>query len=315
VFLMGLVGGSAAWAQTMPAIYLNAREEATLPDSATHYRLVDLSDGGTGGFAMREFSLTGVLLLRGTLSMVDPAVRNGLFTWYYPDGSQARQTHFLDNTMDGIYLAWHRDGRVSHRGEYSRGQRTGRWLSVHRNGQKRSEGRYVQGDLHGEWRYYYNTGQLSAIERLNRGQSLDLRFFNPDGSPWNGPVVRRQAPEFPGGQAALLQFLKRNTQYPKTTRRQNITGTVLVSYTVDESGHVTHVQVVKSLAPEADNEARRLVASLPAFLPGREYNVPIAMTFTLPIQFAPSISLFGGASRKRPALPVEACSNCADEVL
>lgn len=302
----------AARAQSMPAVYLNARDEATIPDSATHYRLVDLRAEESAGYTMREYSLTGVLQVSGTLSSIEPVVRQGLFTWYHPSGSRAQQVQFLHNTMTGMYLAWYEDGRVRLRGEYSQGQRVGRWLSVHRNGQKRSEGSYLAGEPHGQWRYYYNTGQLSAEEELNHGQSVGLRFYNPDGSAWSGLVVRRQMPAFPGGQAALLQYLARNTHYPKLARRKKITGSVHVSYTVDESGHITQVQVVKSLAPEVDNEARRVVASLPTFLPGREYNVPTAMTFTLPIHFAPAFSLFGGEARRAQALPTEACPTCTE---
>lgn len=292
----------AGKSQSLPAVYLNDQDQPTVPDSATHYRLVDRKNELLGTYAMREYALSGTLLLKGTLSSIDPPVRNGLLTWYHPDGSKAAQVHYRDDEADGLYLGWYEDGRVHQRGDYSNGQRVGRWISVHRNGQKRSEGRYNAGRAVGEWHYYFDTGELSAIEMPDRqGKPLALAFFNKDGSPYMGRVQTRELPRFPGGNTALLSFVARNTNYPRNIRRKGITGSVYVSYTVGEDGRVSQVRVVQGLAPEADQEARRVVASIPAFEPGREYNLPTSMTFTIPIYFAPSFSLASGL--KPPQIP------------
>lgn len=304
---------AATFAQSMPAVYLNERDEESIPDSATHYRLIDRKNELLGTYAMREYSLTGALLLRGTLASIEPVVRSGLLTWYHPNGNKAAQVHYRADEADGVYVAWYEDGQVSQRGEYTQGQRVGSWISVHRNGQKRSKGNYAAGQPTGEWRYYYDTGQLSAIELLSRERGPALAFFNEDASPYVGKLHKRQLPEFPGGETAMLSFVARNTQYPKNTRRKGITGSVFVRYTVNEAGRVELVEVVRGLAPEADQEARRVVASLPAFQPGREYNVPTAMTFTVPIQFSPTFSLLSGV-RPPQEPPTEARAATPDEL-
>ncbi|UOG74034.1 TonB family protein [Hymenobacter tibetensis] len=297
----------------MPAIYLNDQNVEAVPDSATHYRLIDHKNELLGTYAMREYSLSGTLLLRGTLSSIDPLIRSGVLTWYHPNGSKAAQVHYRSDEADGIYVAWYEDGRVSQRGEYAQGQRVGSWISVHRNGQKRSKGTYTMGQPTGEWRYYYDTGQLSAIELLSREKGPALAFFNEDASPYVGRLRKRQLPQFPGGEEALLNFVAHNTIYPKNTRRKGITGKVYVRYTVGEDGRVGQVAVVRGLAPEADQEARRVVASLPVFEPGREYNVPTAMTFTVPIHFAPNFSLLSGI-RPPQVPPTEAQAANPDEL-
>lgn len=296
-------------AQTLPAVYLNARDEETVPDSATHYRVVDwLSDTE---FGVREYSLVGTLLLRGTLTTIEPPVRNGAFTWLYPTGAKASEVHFRDNKAQGLFVAWYEDGRVRSRGEYELGQRVGPWLSVHRNGQKRSEGRYQKGEPHGEWRYYHDNGQLSAIERLYTGRTLSLTYYLPDGAALAGTSQKRQPPKFPGGETALLRHIAQATVYPKEARRRNLTGQVFVNYTVGEDGRVGDVRVVRGLSPELDNEARRVVAGLPTFRPGREYNLPTAMTFTLAINFTPSLTLFGNTLPPQ-GLPTEARASNPD---
>lgn len=303
IVLCGMLAAAplATSAQSMPAIYLNSRDVATVPDSATHYRVIERRNELLGTYTMREYSISGTLLLRGTLASLDPVIRTGLLTWYHPNGAKSAQVHYRDDEADGVFVAWYEDGRVSQRGEYENGQRVGAWVSVHRNGQRRSKGSYTAGRPTGEWRYFYDTGQLSAIELLDREKGRALAFFNEDGSPYVGKLQTRQLPQFAGGDEALLNFVARNTIYPKNTRRKGITGKVYVSYTVGEDGSVGQVRVVQGLAPEADMEARRLVASLPAFLPGREYNVPTAMTFTVPIHFSPSFSLLSGV--RPPQVP------------
>ncbi|OWP63949.1 hypothetical protein CDA63_06980 [Hymenobacter amundsenii] len=295
LLLFALSAARPGRGQTLPAIYLNDQHQPTVPDSATHYRLIDRKNELLGTYAMREFSLTGGLLLKGTLTSIDPPVRVGLLTWYHPDGSKAAQVHYRNDEADGLYLGWYEDGRVSQRGDYADGQRVGRWLSVHRNGQKRSEGHYHAGRPVGEWRYYYDSGELSAIEMPDRqGKPLALAFFNKDGSPYMQRVRPRELPRFPGGEAALLSFVTRNTSYPREVRSRGIVGNVLVSYRVGEDGRVSQVRVVQGLAAEADREAQRVVASLPPFEAGREYNLPTAMTFTIPIYFGPGFSLAAG---------------------
>ncbi|WP_400193703.1 TonB family protein [Hymenobacter sp. B81] len=309
LLLVLLLGGAfQVAAQSLPAVYLNERDEETVPDSASHYRVVDRRPEAGGLLPMREYTLNGTLLLRGFLTPQEPPVRTGLFTWYHPNGAKASQVHFQNDEVDGLFVAWYEDGRVRERGEYHDGQRTGRWLSVHRNGQKRSEGRYVASRPLGEWRYYYDSGQLAAVENIERGLPTALTFYNPNGTRFDGLLKRREAPEFPGGEAALLEYLRTHTEYPKEARRKGITGKVYVSYTVGEDGRVGQVRIVNGLSADVDKEALRVVRSLPRFTPGREYNVPTAFTYTVPIYFAPDFRLFGGP-KPAPVPPVEARAN------
>src|SRR5690349_18889774 len=78
--------------QSMPAVYLNARDEEVIPDSATHYRIIDRKT--EAGYTVRDYALNGVLLLRGNFISTDPPLRSGLFTWFHPNGAKASQVHF-----------------------------------------------------------------------------------------------------------------------------------------------------------------------------------------------------------------------------
>ena len=62
-------------------------------------------------------------------------------------------------------------------------------------------------------------------------------------------------------------------------------GIVVLRFVVQKDGTVGNVQVTKSLTPETDREAERVVKSLKKFLPARQDGRPVAVWFTLPIRF------------------------------
>lgn len=75
------------------------------------------------------------------------------------------------------------------------------------------------------------------------------------------------APQFPGGNTALQQFLSENIIYPEDAKNQQIEGTVIIQMRISESGKVSHVKVKTKVHPSLDAEAVRLVNSMPDWEP------------------------------------------------
>ena len=73
--------------------------------------------------------------------------------------------------------------------------------------------------------------------------------------------VVEQMPSFPGGQAALLEYLSKNIKYPVVAEENGIQGRVIVTFVVERDGSITDVRVVKSVDPSLDKEAQRVVKS------------------------------------------------------
>lgn len=92
-------------------------------------------------------------------------------------------------------------------------------------------------------------------------------------------------PEFAGGQQALIRYLQKNLHYPPTALREQVEGKVFVSFTVDNQGAITDVQVVKGLGYGTDEEAARVIRGMPRWEPGRQNNQPVSVRYTLPISF------------------------------
>lgn len=92
-------------------------------------------------------------------------------------------------------------------------------------------------------------------------------------------------PLFPGGQQKLNEFINSNLKYPEGSKQNKIQGKVIVSFVVTSTGTVEHSKVTRSLDPECDKEALRVVNSIPFFIPGRQNGVNACVNYTIPVTF------------------------------
>ena len=98
-------------------------------------------------------------------------------------------------------------------------------------------------------------------------------------------MVVEQMPEFPGGLAALKEFVRVNLQYPKAALEKGLEGKVYVNFMVTKNGAVSDVKVAKSVDPLLDKEATRIVTSMPKWNPGKQNGETVEVLYTLPIDF------------------------------
>ena len=116
-----------------------------------------------------------------------------------------------------------------------------------------------------------------------QAQTTDSTQTESDGiSVFN--LVEKQ-PEFPGGEQALLDYIGSNVHYPKKARKKNIQGTVYISFIVEKDGKVSTVRVLRGIGGGCDEEAVRVVSSMPAWKPGYQRGKPVRVQFNLPIRF------------------------------
>ena len=101
-------------------------------------------------------------------------------------------------------------------------------------------------------------------------------------------TIVEEMPEFPGGQAALFKFLAEKTKYPAMARENGIEGTVYVGFVVLEDGSISNVQVKRGLpggGAGCDEEAIRVVQTMPKWKPGKQRGKSVKVAYTLPFKF------------------------------
>lgn len=98
-------------------------------------------------------------------------------------------------------------------------------------------------------------------------------------------TIPEQMPVFPGGESALLAYVAQHLKYPEQAKKDRVEGVVLLRFVVLENGRIGKVQIIKSLESHCDAEAKRVVKSLPRFIPGKQQGKAVRVWYTLPIRF------------------------------
>ncbi|MBQ0158641.1 MAG: energy transducer TonB [Bacteroidales bacterium] len=98
--------------------------------------------------------------------------------------------------------------------------------------------------------------------------------------------VAETFPEYPGGETALLQYLRDNIRYPKEAYDNGIEGRVIVSFLVVKDGSVQQITVMRSPDESLSREAVRVVSGMPHWKPGTRNGKPVDVRYTLPVTFA-----------------------------
>ncbi|MBK6620486.1 MAG: TonB family protein [Saprospirales bacterium] len=103
--------------------------------------------------------------------------------------------------------------------------------------------------------------------------------------------------DFPGDNTArsdcankkLMEFIYANIQYPAIARENNVEGTVVVQFVVDQQGRITDAKVVRDIGAQCGEEALRIVEmmnSMPEkWTPGKQRGRPVKVLFMLPVKF------------------------------
>ena len=95
----------------------------------------------------------------------------------------------------------------------------------------------------------------------------------------------KDAPEFPGGTKAMMEYLKTNMRYPQIAKENGIQGRVILQFVVDETGKVTDPKILRGVDPALDLEAIRLVEAMPQWTPGKQDGKAVAVRYTVPVSF------------------------------
>ncbi|MBP5573077.1 MAG: energy transducer TonB [Bacteroidales bacterium] len=97
--------------------------------------------------------------------------------------------------------------------------------------------------------------------------------------------IVEEMPDFPGGTAKLAEYLQKNIKYPQMARESGIQGRVFVNFVVEPDGSVSNVKVLRSLGGGCDEEAMRVVKSMPKWKPGKQRGKAVRVSYILPVNF------------------------------
>lgn len=95
------------------------------------------------------------------------------------------------------------------------------------------------------------------------------------------------APQFPGGDAALYEFLYSNINYSQTAIQNNYQGVVYASFVIDEKGDVSQIKIVRGIegAEDLDRSVIQAIRKMPKWIPGKNGDKNVAVRQSIPVKF------------------------------
>jgi len=139
----------------------------------------------------------------------------------------------------------------------------------------------------------------------NDANVKDVEIFNPEDTPSDsvpefvytppeeedGVVedvpfrVVEDPPEYPGGEAALMQYLISSVRYTQMAKEANIQGTIYVSFVIEKDGSVSNVRLLRGLGAGLDEIALEAVHNMLKWSPGKQRGIPVRVEMSVPFKF------------------------------
>ena len=98
--------------------------------------------------------------------------------------------------------------------------------------------------------------------------------------------VTETMPQFPGGQGVLMKYLAANIKYPASAVKAKKQGRVIVTFIIQKDGSVAKARIARSVDPELDAEALRIVKAMPNWTPGTQDGKPVNVKYIIPVNFS-----------------------------
>lgn len=98
-------------------------------------------------------------------------------------------------------------------------------------------------------------------------------------------TIVEEMPDFPGGMAKLGEYLAKNIKYPQMAREAGIQGKVFINFVVEKDGSIADVKVMRGIGGGCDEEAIRVVKSMPKWKPGKQRGKAVRVSYNLPVNF------------------------------
>ena len=265
-------------------MYFNNSWEQTTKDEARYYRIIKMDLSGDLIFHVSDYYLSGQVQMTGSYKSIRPDDREGVFIWYYPDGQKQQECEYKNNTLHGLFQEWYEDGQIKTRQSFYEGLPDGPMKTWREDGILQLDVQYSKGEKHGSFISYYKNGKIARKELYEHGHFIEGQCYTPDGNSTEFfPYI--VLPTFNGGPSALRKFIVKELNYPKKAEKEGREATILVIFTVDESGHISDPRVFHGDASYFNEEALRIVNSFPNWIPGKIDGFPAPLQATVQIDF------------------------------
>ena len=238
--------------------------------------------------------------------------RTGKHTWFWKNGQKMQEGMREKGDKVGIWTHWYEDGTKESEYEYFEPEDTPKskqkgyhminfWnkegVQTVKNGTgnyffKYEDGDEVMGEMvnynkEGLWKGFRKNGNKWYAEIYKEGELVQGESWDEEGNRYTYISMYERA-EYPGGQQAIAQLIKKNFKVPEYATKRGIEGLIKVYFKVNKEGNVEGIDVSKSLCEPCDQEAIRIVKMMEQWKPGKKrgqyYVAPHSLPFRIRLE-------------------------------
>jgi TonB family protein len=144
-----------------------------------------------------------------------------------------------------------------------------------------------------DFKYGKNDRNLTASRSQAKIAASETLYQATDSKPDTNIFISVEVmPEFPGGDSALQQFINDSLRYPAMARSVDTEKKVYLAFVINVDGSITNIQIRRGIGGGYDEEAIRLVRSMPNWLPGLQRGIPVRVLYWFELTFGPKPGVF-----------------------
>lgn len=300
-------------------------KEVAIKDSADFIRVIQEPDSGDVNFPLQEFYANGKRKTLGRVSSFEPRlVLEGAILRYNKLGKRISVTTYERGAPIGIGYHYFGDGTLNEKIEYVKysaavNQMVG--IDAEMNGgifnqgnkliyladslgvvhinegnghlkqvtrlakenERIEEGDYKDGVKNGIWLGEETGNGLTYTETYEMGKLISGESMK-NGEKYTYKSTM-EPPQFKGGALAWSNYIKNTLKYPADAVRMGVMGVVLTNFTVDKDGTISDIDIVRSVYPSLDEEAKRVLLRSPKWVPAKMRGVPVRIRFNQPFNY------------------------------
>ncbi|MEE1946577.1 TonB family protein [Pedobacter sp. KR3-3] len=225
------------------------------------------------------------ILTKTTYADVALTIRNGSYI-EYKHGRPSLKGMYANNLRTGVFINYDTLGKATETRSFVNDLLNGPYYLYSNNGTVVKTGIYKNDKKIGDWFTYYDDGKLAMNEKYDDDSKLvNALYLDSLGNKTTREMIE-MPPSFPGGVDKFYQFLGEKIRYPSVAAYRGITGTVIVSFVITETGKLENIKIGQSLEPSLDEEALRVVRLSPKWIPGKMGGKIVRVNYTIPIKFS-----------------------------
>jgi antitoxin component YwqK of YwqJK toxin-antitoxin module len=283
-------------------IYLDSLWKETTKEDHIYYRIIKDYNLEKEEYTFEDYFKSGKIQMRGKSESKDYLTKKGEFNFYFENGTLKKTIFYENGRPKGPYLEWYDNGQKCMEAEYITDDKNltsdlkiqnywnkkniqkvidGNGELEEKSAQENASGKIKNGLKDGVWTGENKNFNITYTEtyldgKLKNGVSIDsLKMEHPYTELFLQPRPMKGLQHF-------YKYIGKKFNIPKNS--SNINGKIILGFTIDKDGSIADLKIIKSINPDLDEEAKRLVSEYPDWSCGVFRGVKIKTSYAIPIK-------------------------------